>query len=412
MGGAEGEAAGGELAVGGFEVGGFGGELAPGGELGLDEVEEGELEFGEVGGFGGPVVHLDVDVGVIVGVPGGFVGVVPEALEVGGDFAGGGDEEVAAELEEEGFEFGVGGFGGGGFAFVGGECALGVGGGAEVEGDAVEEGVVVGEVVGEAGVVGFLLGVGEVGGDARVRGVAAVVAREVHDVVGAGRDEDGEGVAVGEGEFVAVGLEGAAVVIGEECGFVVEVVGEGAGDGEGIVGGGGFGFVGVGEIDGAGIAGGFVGGEAEDEEIVGVAGEEFAGVVDSVGRVGDVGEGVEDVEVAAVVGELGVVGEGDGEVGESLVGAEGFVVAGGVGVAGPEGAFVEEEVFVGGIAADHGAEAAVADAEGVVHGGFGGVGVPEGECGVGGWCGEGGGGEEEEDGNCPQMATNCHEWTF
>ena len=50
-----------------------------------DEVEEGQVHLRQVGGFGRPVVHLHVDVGVYVAVPGCRSQVVPDALQVAGD---------------------------------------------------------------------------------------------------------------------------------------------------------------------------------------------------------------------------------------------------------------------------------------------------------------------------------------
>ncbi len=66
----------------------FAGALAIDGDLAGDEVEEGAVALGEVGRLGGPVVHLDVDVGVVVGAPRRGVGVVPKALEIRREVAG------------------------------------------------------------------------------------------------------------------------------------------------------------------------------------------------------------------------------------------------------------------------------------------------------------------------------------
>jgi len=87
----------------------FGGDGAGLAEA-IDEVEERTSAFGEVGGFGGPVVHLDVDVGSPVGAPRRGDLVVPNALEIRGLGAGAGaaDEEIAAVLEVKREEGGIG----------------------------------------------------------------------------------------------------------------------------------------------------------------------------------------------------------------------------------------------------------------------------------------------------------------
>ena len=57
----------------------------------------------QIGDVGGPVVHLEIDVGVIVGHPRGIVAVVPNALEVGrqnGILPGTRNGKVAAILED------------------------------------------------------------------------------------------------------------------------------------------------------------------------------------------------------------------------------------------------------------------------------------------------------------------------
>ena len=46
------------------------------------------MAFREVCYLGGPVIHLDVYIDVVIGVPGGFDVFVPDSLEVGGHAAG------------------------------------------------------------------------------------------------------------------------------------------------------------------------------------------------------------------------------------------------------------------------------------------------------------------------------------
>ena len=113
-----------------------------------DEALVGRGGLGQVGGVGGPVVHLEVDIDVVVGAPGWVDAVVPHALEVGGQgrvVPGGGDEQVAAVLGVEGLQGAVllGG------ALVGGQGLGGVaaqGPGAQVQAHPGEQGGVVGLV--------------------------------------------------------------------------------------------------------------------------------------------------------------------------------------------------------------------------------------------------------------------------
>ena len=67
------------------------------------EVEHRDVELGEVRDLGRPVVHLQVDVDVVVGVPRCLDVLVPESLQVRGQRAGStaGDEQVAGVLEVE-----------------------------------------------------------------------------------------------------------------------------------------------------------------------------------------------------------------------------------------------------------------------------------------------------------------------
>jgi len=78
------------------------------------EFNEGSVQFGQVGDFRRPVVHLDVDIEVVISVPGGVDGVGPEPLEVGGQQPrmGAADEQVPPVLEIEGCQSVVIGIGG------------------------------------------------------------------------------------------------------------------------------------------------------------------------------------------------------------------------------------------------------------------------------------------------------------
>ena len=225
------------------------------------------MALGEVGDLGGPVVHFDVDVVGVVGIPRGIEFLAPEALEVGGDAgagaeARGGSEEVTAELEIGGEEIGVGFVGGGcgvgvleaGEALVGGEFGDFRGRLAEIEGDAGHEGLEIGEVVGLELVVGFF---GSACEDVADGGIGVLAGEgAVGLVVGGGGDEEGEGVGVGDGDGVAGGGELAAGGEDEGLAFELHAGGDGAPwffiagevlghdlalEGEGVVVGGGLG---------------------------------------------------------------------------------------------------------------------------------------------------------------------------
>ena len=102
MGGADGKAAFGKIAVGGFEFLRGGGGLAPRRKLAADQIEKRRGALGEIGRFGGPVIHLDVDVGVVIRMPRRLVVVVPKPLQVRGQPAGARtrNQKVAAILEK------------------------------------------------------------------------------------------------------------------------------------------------------------------------------------------------------------------------------------------------------------------------------------------------------------------------
>ena len=110
-------------------------------------------------------------------------------LQVGGlaARAAGPDHQVAPVLEEQGDQGGVAAFVEGRDALVGGE--FGGRRGAEVEGDAAEEGLVIADVFGAEGVVGFLAQRGE-GGGVALLGIGGDVA-VVLEIGGAGEDQGG-----------------------------------------------------------------------------------------------------------------------------------------------------------------------------------------------------------------------------
>src|SRR5262249_32124067 len=72
----------------------------------LDVIEQWLRQLRQVRDLGGPVVHLQVDVGVVVAVPRRGQGVVPQSLQVRRKISGAraADQQVSAHLEVQGDE--------------------------------------------------------------------------------------------------------------------------------------------------------------------------------------------------------------------------------------------------------------------------------------------------------------------
>jgi len=178
------------------------------GEVG-DQVEERLVALGEAGGLGRPVVHLDVDVGRPVGVPGrGDLG-VPDALEVRRLGAGprGGDQQVAAVGEEQGGEARVGAAGfGGGEAFTG-RAVRRVRRAVEAERGGAEEPAVVGQVLGAQLLVVLSPGARQPPAGLGERGLRAVGLLAPAPVAGTDGDQHHRFVGAGDGESVPVGAD-------------------------------------------------------------------------------------------------------------------------------------------------------------------------------------------------------------
>ena len=146
-----------------------------GGARVVDEIEEGSVEVGQVGAVGQPVVHLSVDIDGVLGAPGRIDGIVPDALQVGGEGSGAraGDEHVAAVLKVDGEKVDV-------FAAVfdvldalvggGGDVGVFFSGGKEGDFGAAEEALVVGDVAATEVGVGAGAGCGEVLVDCSLHG--------------------------------------------------------------------------------------------------------------------------------------------------------------------------------------------------------------------------------------------------
>ena len=345
-----------------------------------DIVEERHVHFAQVGGFGGPVVHLHVDVRVDIGVPCGFAAVVPDTLQVGGEVhaARAGDFEVAAVgeielLDEERIVFAARAAVAVGIdEHVGGVdvlCAF------ELEGAAVEVALIVGHVArvefaprlaGGSVYRAFHLAVEACG----VRYVVGGVSVEV--CAAAENDEHLVGIfnydaLRGGGHRAACGhnLHAGVVRNGFECageGGISTVVRSRGAD-AGLTGS---------ERDAQRHLAGLVGLVAHGNHAVGVGGNIFARVIHRlVGALElHAGRGVFEVEVAIVVLHGLVCAERAAEVFHEDA-AEVFVVAvfsAVVGVlAAPEGLLVKLDFVLGDAAEEAGAELSVADRQGVFH---------------------------------------------
>ena len=368
VGGADRPAA--DLAAGRAELLGRGRRLHPRFPLAHDQPEERRVALGEVGRLRGPVVHLDVDVGVVVAVPRRLVAVVPQPLEIGRQPTGprAGDEQVAAVLEEEVLEARVVALGLVGVEpLAGGQGALLGGRLPDAQLDAVEERLVVLHVGGPQRVEGLRRGGAELLGEPRVGRVAAPVPRVVHHVVRACRKQEGQAVAGLELERRSVGRGRAAVVERDDLRLVLEPVGQCARGGQAVGLRGHLRLVRIGQLEGARVAAGLVGREPHDEHLVGVAGQILPLVADASALVAHPCDGLADVELPAVARRRVVGGQLEVHVAKCLVGPHRAVAARGVLVARPQAVLIELDPLRRGAAEDHRAEPPVADGERLGH---------------------------------------------
>ena len=197
----------------------------------LHETVQRPGQLGQIGRLGRPVVHLDIDVGVVVGIPRRRQAVVPQALQIGRQgIARAGDQQVAAELHVQRLQLGVVAIAGvGGDAGVGGQCAALGGAGAEIEGHAVEQRAVVLLVFGAQGVERLGGGGRDLRRHARQRVVAVELARRIGDIAGARAQNDRQRIAVAEAERLAVNTHRPAIVEHLNLAGVAHRIGQGAG---------------------------------------------------------------------------------------------------------------------------------------------------------------------------------------
>ena len=114
----------------------------------FDEADQRLHALAEVGGIGQPVVHLEIDVGRVLAAPRRIDLVVPDALEVRRLRAGAGrtDHQVPPVLDVERGERRIGRLRIGGDALVGRQ--VGVAAPAEIDAQAVEQALVLGDMTG------------------------------------------------------------------------------------------------------------------------------------------------------------------------------------------------------------------------------------------------------------------------
>ena len=213
--------AGGRLQVGGERAG-----FAPRCQLALHQVEERQVALAQVGRFRRPIIHLDIDVGVIIGVPGRAVVVVPQPLQIGRQPAGtrAGDQQIAPVLEKQLLQSGVHRLRGGQFAPVGRLGQLRGSGASEVRRDAVEEALKILLLPGPKRAIALARRRLQGRRQPPMRVLAAVVFGIVHGIVRARGHQQGEIVAVRELQSGAARLERTALVQHPHLPFVFETV--------------------------------------------------------------------------------------------------------------------------------------------------------------------------------------------
>ena len=256
------------------------GGLAAAGNHGDGPVEERPCAFGEVRRLGEPVVHLDVDVGMVVGEPGGLVAVVPKALQIGREeTARAGRQQIAAVLEHEHFQMRIG-------------RALAVfvealvdwfrRRGSHIEDHAAHEPGEIGHMRSTKFIVAFHDGLFRLPSHRGRRVFAAAESLvRIERIVG-GRGEHQSHRVAGEGDPVSAGSGGASFGNSGELRGMTQAIGESARDAQGVSGGNGGLLVRSHQARLAGDSRGLVRAQADDDGFVGLAGEDLAGVGDAV----------------------------------------------------------------------------------------------------------------------------------
>src|ERR1041385_5784132 len=181
-----------------FQIRRGGGRFAPGRKLAFDEVEERKLTLGEICYFRRPIIHLDVDVGVVIRMPRWIVAVIPQPLEIGGQPSGtgAGNEQVTTILKEKLLELGIDGVDGQQFALVSRQGALRTRGIAEMRRNAIEHRLKILQMRGlEPGIAGSRSSI-YLHREPSVRVCPTEIILRIPGIISSSRHEQGQGVAI------------------------------------------------------------------------------------------------------------------------------------------------------------------------------------------------------------------------
>ncbi len=279
-----------------------------------EHVEEGLVALGEVRHLGRPVVHLGVDVDRVLAAPGWRDRLIPDALEVGGLSAGAaaGDQEIAAELEAEGLQVGIGGTAADGLEpLIGGRIVAGIVADLQMHAAHQRE-----DIVAVATAQGVVIRAGDPGEDPLAGGAGVGGDVAVVDIAGGGGDQEGDGVGsldvhallaghepTAGGDRAKPGLEAQALALDRgdqrvpdrDRPFPAAVHHHRVGPGEHPV------PIRTLESGADRHPARLVGGEAHDQDPVGVGDEDLAGEDGVAHAIADQGDAGLQVELAAVI---------------------------------------------------------------------------------------------------------------
>ena len=281
-------------------------------------------------------------------------------MQVGGQrVARARDQQVAAELEVQRFELGVVALDRVGLdALVGGQCAACGRCRAEIDLHAIEQREVVLLVFGAQLVEAVRCGGRHLRGHARQRWIALELLRGIGDVARAGADDEGQRIAAGERQCVALHPHRAAFVQHADLAGVAHAVGQRACRGDAIAAQRELRSVHVGQAQRAAVLALPVGAHAHDDYFSRMAGKRLAVIRHAALRVGDAVHPPVDVQFAHVaIGGSVVVGQIDEDVAEGLIRPHDLVVTR------PQRDVVELDVLALELAEEHRADAAVADGQ-------------------------------------------------
>ena len=321
------------------------------------------VAFGQPGRLGQPVVHLHVDVGVVIAAPGRVVPNVPHPLKIGRQRSRPRrtDQQIAAILKQQRLQFGV-------VrlllvlrqSLVGRQRPRLCRRASQVQGHAIEQPLVIGDVVRFQPLVGRLRRDGEdlfQPGMGRFSEPTLVVV--VH-VRGAGGKKNRQRIDAGETDGAAVHRERAALVQHQHLRFIIQTVAKRTGGGEFVVRGNGLGVVRVDQADDATVPAGLVRREPQYHHLGRVAAKIFALKRRAAAAVRHAMQRLPDVQLAAIVRGADVA-QLDVQIAQRLIRAGVFVAV----AAGPQAVLIELDSLGMDAAENHAADVAVADRQGI-----------------------------------------------